>query len=78
MSMSLYVQRVVGFLYAGSHQLLHNLTDMHQKPSACFSLHMDMVPMAYQRYDIQSSDLCRRRGWHRQEINKKEHQTCGN
>jgi hypothetical protein len=46
--MSLSVQRVVGFLYVGSHRLLHNLTDMCQKPSACIGLCMDMVPMAYQ------------------------------
>jgi hypothetical protein len=48
MSMTLYVQRVIGILYAGSHRILHNLTDIHWKPLACFGLCMDMVPMAYQ------------------------------
>jgi hypothetical protein len=45
--MSLYVQRVIGFVYMGSCQLLYNLTNMHQKPSACFGLCVDMVPMVY-------------------------------
>jgi hypothetical protein len=40
--------RVIGFLYVLSCQFLHNLTDMHQKPSAYFSLCVDMVPMVYQ------------------------------
>jgi hypothetical protein len=47
-SMSLYVQRVISFLYAGSYWHFCILTNMHQKPLACISLHMDMVPMAYQ------------------------------
>jgi hypothetical protein len=46
---TLYVWRVIGLLYAGSHRLLHNLTDVHRKPSACFGLHVDTVSMAYQR-----------------------------
>jgi hypothetical protein len=35
-------------LYARSRRLLLNLANMHRKPLACFSLHVDMVPMAYQ------------------------------
>jgi hypothetical protein len=45
--MSLYVWRVVGFLYAGSHRLLHNLTNMHWKPLACIGLCVGMVPKVY-------------------------------
>jgi hypothetical protein len=45
--MSLYVWRVIVFLYVGSRRLLHNLTDMHRKPSACIGLHMGMVPKSY-------------------------------
>jgi hypothetical protein len=40
---TLHVQRVVVFLYAGSRRLLHNLTDMRQKASACLGLRMAMV-----------------------------------
>jgi hypothetical protein len=43
----LTVWRVVGLLYAGSHQLLHNLTDMRQKASACIGLCVGMVPESY-------------------------------
>jgi hypothetical protein len=39
---------VVGFVYARSCWLFYNLTDMLRKPSACFSLHVVMVPEAYQ------------------------------
>jgi hypothetical protein len=39
---------VIGFVYVKSCQLFCNLTDMHQKPSACFGLCMGMVPEAYQ------------------------------
>jgi hypothetical protein len=45
---TLYMWRVISFLYAGSHRLLHNLTDMRRKPSACIGLHVGMVPKAYQ------------------------------
>jgi hypothetical protein len=37
--MSVYVQRVIGFLC--------NLTNMHQKPSACFGLCVGMVAKVY-------------------------------
>jgi hypothetical protein len=37
----------LGFLYVGCHQLLHHLTDMHQKPSAYFGLCVGMVPIVY-------------------------------
>jgi hypothetical protein len=37
----------VGFVYARSHRLFCNLTDMCRKPSACFGLCMGMVPKAY-------------------------------
>jgi hypothetical protein len=50
-SMSLYVRRVIGFLYAESHWYFYNLTNMHQKPSACFSLCVGMVPKVYQWTD---------------------------
>jgi hypothetical protein len=53
MSTSLYVQRVIGFLYAESRQHFYNLTDMHWKPSACFGLHVGMVPKAYQQIRVQ-------------------------
>jgi hypothetical protein len=46
---TLHVWRVVVFLYTGSHRLSPNLTDMCQKPSACFGLRMDTMPMTYQR-----------------------------
>jgi hypothetical protein len=46
---TLHVQRVVVFLYAGSRRLLHNLTDMRQKPSAGLGLRVAMVPESYQR-----------------------------
>jgi hypothetical protein len=42
------MQRVVGFVYAKSHRLFCNLTNMRQKPLACFGLHVGMVPKAYQ------------------------------
>jgi hypothetical protein len=29
--------------------ILHNLSDMRRKPSASFGLHVDRVPVAYQR-----------------------------
>jgi hypothetical protein len=45
--LSLYMQRVVGFVYVKSRRLFCNLTDMCQKPLACFSLCVDMVPKAY-------------------------------
>jgi hypothetical protein len=35
------------FLYAGSRRLLHNLTDMHRKPSASLGLRVAMVPESY-------------------------------
>jgi hypothetical protein len=47
MSSTFYMQRVVVFLYGVSRCLLRNLTDLHWKPSACISLHVDMVPMTY-------------------------------
>jgi hypothetical protein len=31
--------------------ILHNLTDMHWKASACIGLHMGMVPELYHRED---------------------------
>jgi hypothetical protein len=31
----------------GSHRLLHNLTYMHWKPSACIGLQVGMVPKLY-------------------------------
>jgi hypothetical protein len=49
MSLTLHVQRVIVFLYAGSRRLLHNLTDMHQKVLASLGLHVAMVPESYQR-----------------------------
>jgi hypothetical protein len=49
MSLALHVLRVVVFLYAGSHRLLHNLTDMRRKVSACLGLHVAMVPESYHR-----------------------------
>jgi hypothetical protein len=45
----MYMWRVVSFLYAGSRWLLHNLTDMRRKPSACIGLCVGIVPKAYQR-----------------------------
>jgi hypothetical protein len=48
MSSTLHVRRVIVFLYAGSHCLLHNLTDMHWKASACLGLRVAMVPESYQ------------------------------
>jgi hypothetical protein len=45
---TLHVRRVVVFLYAGSRRLLHNLTDMRRKASACIDLRMGMVPESYQ------------------------------
>jgi hypothetical protein len=40
----------VDFACAKSHRIviLHNLTDMHRKASACIGLCVDRVPMAYQ------------------------------
>jgi hypothetical protein len=43
-----YMQRVISFVYARSHWLFCDLTDMRRKPSACFSLRMGMVPEACQ------------------------------
>jgi hypothetical protein len=42
---------VVNFVCAKSHRIsiLHNLTDMCQKASASFGLHMGRMPMAYQQ-----------------------------
>jgi hypothetical protein len=56
--MSLYVRRVVGFLYVQSRRHFYNLTNMRWKPSACFGLHMGMVPNAYQ---CKSDDFYSRR-----------------
>jgi hypothetical protein len=53
MLLTLHVWRVIIFLYAGRHCLLPNSADMHQKPSACVSLHVDTVPIAYQWYTNQ-------------------------
>jgi hypothetical protein len=47
-SLTLYMWGVVGLLYIRSCQLFCNLTNMLWKPSACFSLHMGMMPEAYQ------------------------------
>jgi hypothetical protein len=49
MSSTLYVQRVVGFLYVESRWHFYNLTDMRRKPLACFGLCVAMVPKAYHR-----------------------------
>jgi hypothetical protein len=49
MSLTLHVQRVIVFLYAGSRHLLHNLTDMRQKASASLGLFMAIVPELYQQ-----------------------------
>jgi hypothetical protein len=38
-----------GFLYAESHQHFCNLTNMCWKPSACFGLHVGIVPKEYHR-----------------------------
>jgi hypothetical protein len=57
MSTSLYVRRVAGFLYVGSRRLLHNLTDMRRKPSACIGLHVGMVSKAYQCQRYNNSQL---------------------
>jgi hypothetical protein len=56
MSSTLHVQRVVVFLYAGSHRLLHNLTDMRRKALACLDLCMGMVPELYQQVRDESED----------------------
>jgi hypothetical protein len=66
-SLTLYMQRVVVFVYAKSHQLFCNLTEMHRKPSACFKMRqkplacfglcMGMVPKAYQRSPVNSPML---------------------
>jgi hypothetical protein len=37
---------------------LPNLTDMHWKPSAGFSLHMDRMPVAYQCFVSYLGSLC--------------------
>jgi hypothetical protein len=49
MSLTLYMWRVVSFLYVVSCWHFCNLTNMHQKPSACFGLCVGIVPKAYQR-----------------------------
>jgi hypothetical protein len=49
-STSLYVQRVVSFLYVGSRRLLHNLTNMYWKPLAYIGLRVGMVPKLYHRF----------------------------
>jgi hypothetical protein len=49
MSLTLHMWRVVILLYMGSCCLLPNLTNMHWKSSVGISLHVDAVPMAYQR-----------------------------
>jgi hypothetical protein len=43
--------------------ILHNLTDMRWKASACISLHRDMVPMAYHRGSHWSDVICSTVGW---------------
>jgi hypothetical protein len=45
---------VVDFACAKSRRvgILHNLTDMHQNPSAGFGLCMDMAPVAYHCVDV--------------------------
>jgi hypothetical protein len=48
-SSALYMWGVISFVYVGSHWLFCNLTDMHQKPSAYFSLHVGIVPEVYQQ-----------------------------
>jgi hypothetical protein len=53
--MSLYVQRVITFLYAESRRHFYNLTDMCWKPSACFGLRVGMVPNAYQQLALSLS-----------------------
>jgi hypothetical protein len=59
-SLCLYMQRVVSFVYAMSCRLFSNLTDMLQKPLACFGLCMGMVPKAYQRwYNLGTIPTCR-------------------
>jgi hypothetical protein len=45
--MSFYVRGVIGFLYAECRRHFYNLTDMHQKPLACFGLRVGMVSKAY-------------------------------
>jgi hypothetical protein len=48
---------VVDFACAKSRRIgiLHNLSDMCQKPSAGFGLCMDRVPVAYQRSYVRSN-----------------------
>jgi hypothetical protein len=58
---TLQVQRVIIFLYGVSRRLLINLTNLHQKPLACFGLHVDMVPMAYHRF--KTLELISRNYW---------------
>jgi hypothetical protein len=48
MSLTLHVQRVDIFLYAGSRRFWPNLTDMRRKASACLCLCVAMVPESYQ------------------------------
>jgi hypothetical protein len=52
MSSTLYTWRVVGFLYTESCRHFCNLTNIRRKPSACFSLHVGMVPKAYHHIEI--------------------------
>jgi hypothetical protein len=47
-SLTLYMWRVVGFVYAESHWHFCNLTDMCWKPLVCFGLCVGIVPKAYQ------------------------------
>jgi hypothetical protein len=49
---------VVVFLCVESHQHFCNLTDMCQKPLACFSLHMGIVPKAYHRLAHAQGQVC--------------------
>jgi hypothetical protein len=65
MSSTLYMWKVISFLYAESHQHFCNLTDMHWKPSACFGLCISMVPKVYQHRDgVTEGDKRTAWGWH--------------
>jgi hypothetical protein len=58
LSSTMYMQRVVAFLYAVSCWHFCNLTSICRKPSACFGLRMGMVPKVYQRNAIESLIYC--------------------
>jgi hypothetical protein len=47
-SSTLYMWGAVGFVYAKSHWLFCNLTNMCWKPLTCFGLYVGMVPEVYQ------------------------------